>query len=102
MAEEQPRQFRHTDEIATVEFRAETRGALASLHDAIEHVKNSFSEFKLGLGKRMDEANESIQDHDTRLTRIETSLNAMVKVTWVIVACSIGTIAAAIYKVILK
>lgn len=106
---EESRAFRVSDEIETIKFREQTNGTLRVLeagqklvHDCIDRINMSLSEFKLGLGVRVDAMQEKISGHDTRLARIETSLDMIVKVTWVIATCSVGVICTAFYKLILR
>src|SRR3990167_9840296 len=91
---DESRQFRHNDEIASIEFREQTKSALSVLHDTIDRVEKSFSEFKIGLGKRIDDTSSTIKNHDDRLARMETSLRMLINVTWAIALASITIIVA--------
>lgn|SRR3990167_4288003 len=99
---EEDRHFRQSDDVAMATFRTRVEGALDVLaqgqklsHDCIDRVQTSFIEYKQGIGQR-------IENHQDRLARIETSLGIMIKVAWMIVGCTILTLGAAFYKLVIK
>lgn len=102
MAHEADREYRRTDDAATIEFRTYTKAALDSLEKGQNLLRDCFEKIQKVFLEDKKEIEERVDDHQDRLTKIETSLGIMVKVTWVIVGCSISVVVAEIYKIILK
>lgn len=101
MSEDQ-RNFRATDMEETVKFRASTELSLKSIRECIDEIKQSFKDFKFGLGERVDKMDKKILEHDDRLARIETSLGMLVKASWIIASAAAGVVVLAFFKLILK
>lgn len=108
MADES-RSYRASDEVETIKFREQMHGKMQVLelgnqliHDCIDRINVSLTEFKAGMGKRLEEVDGRTDTHNDRLTRLEVSLAIMVKVTWIIVVCSITTVIGAAWKLLLK
>ena len=81
--------------IKTIEFRAQMLAEIKELHHCIDNLTESFKEFKAGIGQRTE-------NHQDRITILETSLAVMAKVMWWIVGTAGVAIATAIFKMILK
>lgn len=70
--------------------------------EALQRVEKSLEAFKEGMGKRMDENGQDIKNHNTRIVIMETNLNALVRVSWLLASSCAVIIVAAVLKLIIK
>lgn len=80
------------EEITNTEtFRALILVKVNHLHECIESVKENIKELKLVK-----------EENQIKLAKIETAVNALIKVTWIFVSFSAGIVLTALYKTIMR
>ena len=66
-----------------------------NLHGRIGDIDTSLSQFKVGMGSR-------VEDHGNRIVLLEGGLKLLSKVAWLLFASSMGVVVAAFWKLLLK
>ena len=91
-----------SEESKIIEFRTRVIEQLKTLHGSIEVINQSFIEYKLGIGKRLEHAEIELTGHDKRLLLVESSVANLLKVAWLIAMSSAGIIITAFWNLVLK
>lgn len=68
---------------------------IKNLHDCVDRVEKSFSEFKVGIGS-------TVQDHDRRIVVMEAHISILMKMAWAVFGCSVVVLVGQVLKLVFK
>lgn len=102
MSHEEERDYRRTDDSATIEFRTSIKEALKSLNEKVDFLREYWGKVEKVFFDEKKEINEKLDNHQDRLARIETSLGSLVKVAWLLLGAAATIIVGALLRMILK
>lgn len=68
---------------------------IQNLHDCVDRVEASVNSFTKS-------ATDTLKNHDARLTAAETSLNILLKISWILFAASMSVVVTAFWKLVFK
>jgi len=89
-------------EVKEATWKAQVLAKIESLHSFVGDLAKSLDDGNKAMWGKIDIHRDKIQDHDIRFTGIDIQLSIMTKIMWVIVACSLTTVLAALWKLVLR